>query len=153
MVARHALQLRHRSTRGTQMFGVGAALSAEGVRVVVAPVAGPVVDVVAAFAAGIENPIVANGIQAAVRLSMPGAQVARVVSGKLGDGAEALSRVAAGKPATPARVVKTAEPPVVRARRTVARKTRPIKAAASRTVAAARKSAVATKAAVARTTH
>lgn len=105
---------------------------------------------VAAFAAGIENPIVANGIQAAVRLSMPGAQVARVVSGKLGDGAEALSRVAAGKPATPARVVKTAEPPVVRARRTVARKTRPIKAAASRTVAAARKSAVATKSRVVR---
>lgn len=108
---------------------------------------------VAAFASGIDNPIVANGIQAAVRLSMPGAQVARVVSGKLGDGAEVLSRVAAGKRATPARAVKTAEKPVAHARRTVARKTRPVKAAVNRKAAAPRKSAVATKAAVARTTH
>lgn len=99
---------------------------------------------VAAFATGIENPIVANGIQAAARLSMPGAQVARVVSGKLGDGAKALSRAAAGKRATPARTVKTAAQPVARARRTVARKTRPTQAAA------ARKSAVPTKSRVVR---
>jgi hypothetical protein len=99
---------------------------------------------VADFAAGIDNRLLANGIEAAVRLSLPGAQAARAVSAKLAEGANALSRVAVGTPAKAARVVKTAKKKAVRAKRAVVAKT--VKAA--KTVS--RKAAVAKKAPVAR---
>lgn len=53
---------------------------------------------VAAFAAGIDNPLLANGLQAAARLTMPGAQLALVVSGKVGAGAKALADAAGARP-------------------------------------------------------
>ena len=53
---------------------------------------------VADFAAGIDNEYVANGLQTAVRLSMPGAKLALVVSGKVAERAEALVEAAGGKP-------------------------------------------------------
>lgn len=87
---------------------------------------------VAKFAAGIDNAIVVNGLEAAVRLSLPGAQVARTVSAKLAEGADVLARVAAGK--KPAALKK----PVARAKKAVAQAkaavTKPVarKAAASR---------------------
>ena len=46
---------------------------------------------VSQFAAGIDNPIVANGLQTAARLTMPGANVALVVSSKVAEGANALA--------------------------------------------------------------
>ncbi len=100
---------------------------------------------VAEFAAGIDNRIVVNGIEAAVRLSMPGAQAALAVSAKVAEGVDALSRAAAGKK------VKTAKKAVVRAKRSVVRKATASKAAVRRKVAAApRKAAATTKATVAR---
>ena len=53
---------------------------------------------VADFAAGIDNEYVVNGLQTAVRLSMPGAKLALVVSGKVAEGADALVEAAGGKP-------------------------------------------------------
>lgn len=53
---------------------------------------------VAAFAAGIDNPLLANGLQAAARLTMPGAQLALAVSGKVGEGAKALATAAGARP-------------------------------------------------------
>jgi hypothetical protein len=55
------------------------------------------VNKVAAFAAGIENETVAQGLQAAARLTMPGAQVALAVSGKLAEGANALADAAGAR--------------------------------------------------------
>lgn len=50
------------------------------------------------FAAGIDNTVVANGLQAAARLTMPGAQVALAVSGKVAQGAAALADAAGARP-------------------------------------------------------
>lgn len=80
-----------------------------------------------AFAAGIHNPIVANGLQAAARLTMPGAQVARVVSGKVAEGAHALADAAGARPVRnavrkTAAGVKRKAAPVVRKAKAVARK-------------------------------
>ena len=52
----------------------------------------------ARFAAGIDNGIVAGGLQAAVRLTMPGAKVALAVSGKVAEGASALAGAAGARP-------------------------------------------------------
>ena len=52
---------------------------------------------IADFAAGVETPILANGLQAAARLSMPTAKVALAVSKKVNEGAKTLSSVARGK--------------------------------------------------------
>ena len=99
---------------------------------------------VAKFSARIDNPIVANGLEAAVRLSLPGAQVARTVSAKVAVGADVLARVAAGKK------VAVAKKPAVRAKaaaakRKVARKVASAKTAV-RKAAAPRKAVAATKA-------
>ncbi len=104
----------------------------------------------AEFAAGIENRVAANGIEAVARLSMPGAKAALAVSAKVAEGVDTLSRVAAGKKVKAARVVKTAKRPAVRARRSVARKVATTKTVATRKVAAPRKAAAATKPTVAR---
>lgn len=71
----------------------------------------------AAFATGIDNQIVAKGLQAAARLLMPGAKVALAVSSKVAEGADAL--VVAAHPVRKAAVVakRRATP--------VARKTKP----------------------------
>ena len=76
---------------------------------------------VAQFAASIDNRVVANGIDAVVRLSMPGAQIAKTVSAKVAEGADTLSRVAAGKQAQPAHAVKAVKKAAVAAKRHVVR--------------------------------
>jgi hypothetical protein len=75
---------------------------------------------VADLVAGVGNPMVANGLQAAARLSLPGAKVALAVSGKLADGAKALSVAAQGE--KPAKVVKKA---AATAKRSVKRAAKP----------------------------
>jgi hypothetical protein len=105
---------------------------------------------VAEFAAGIDNRIVVNGIEAAVRLSMPGAQAALAVSAKVAEGADALSRAAGVKKAK-ARVVKTARKKAAGAKRAVVRKASSTKAAVTRKAAVTKRKVVAvTKAPVAR---
>ena len=52
---------------------------------------------VAAYAAGIENETVASGLDAAARLTMPGAKVALAVSGKIAEGAHALADAAGAR--------------------------------------------------------
>ena len=74
-------------------------------------------DKVARLAAGIDNALVANGLQAAARLALPGAQVALAVSGKLAEGATALADAAGARP------VKTA---VRKAATAVQRKSKPV---------------------------
>jgi hypothetical protein len=92
---------------------------------------------VAEFAAGIDNRVAANGIDAVVRFTMPAAQVARTVSAKVVAGADKLSSAAAGTEA--ARVVKTVKKAAVRAKSAVVRK-----------AAAPKKAVVAVKKTVAR---
>ncbi len=110
---------------------------------------------VADFAAGIDNAMVVNGLEAAVRFSLPGAKAALAVSAKVAEGADALSRVAAGKTGKTgkaARAVKTVKKSAVRAKRAVVRKGTATKAAVGRKVAAAeRKVAAAPRKAMAAT--
>ncbi len=62
------------------------------------------------FATGIDNTFVANGLQTAAKLTMPGAKLGLTVSGKLAEGAAALAEAAAGprarKPAAAPRAVR-----------------------------------------------
>jgi hypothetical protein len=53
---------------------------------------------VAQFAAGIDNDMVANGLQTAARLSMPGAKVALLVSTRVAEGATLLADAAGARP-------------------------------------------------------
>lgn len=53
---------------------------------------------VARFAAGIDNEMLANGLQAAARLTLPGAKVALVVSSRVAEGASALAGAAGARP-------------------------------------------------------
>jgi len=53
---------------------------------------------IADFAAGIDNNLLANGLQAAARLTMPAAQVALAVSSKVAQGANALADAAGARP-------------------------------------------------------
>jgi hypothetical protein len=50
------------------------------------------------FAAGVDNQVVAGGLQAAARASLPGAKLALVVSSRVADGAHALAGVAGARP-------------------------------------------------------
>jgi hypothetical protein len=84
---------------------------------------------VADFAAGIDNAYVAGGLQTAARLTMPGAKVALVVSGKVVDGAQALAQAAAGQPVKAA--ARKAGARVQRAARPLVRKPRAVKAPAA----------------------
>lgn len=93
---------------------------------------------VAQFAAGIDNRVVANGIDAVVRLSMPGAQIAQTLSAKVVEGADTLSRVAAGKQVQPARAVKTVKKAAVAAKRSVVRKAAATQKAVFKKTAAAK---------------
>ena len=53
---------------------------------------------VSEFAAGVDNQIVANGLQAAARLTMPGANMALLVSSKVAQGANALADAVGARP-------------------------------------------------------
>lgn len=101
---------------------------------------------VARFTAGIDNAIVANGLETAVRLSMPGAQVARTVSAKVAMGADALARAAGGKKIARAKPVVHAKKAAATAKRKVVRKAAAAKTAVTRKAAAPRKAVAATKA-------
>ena len=52
----------------------------------------------AKFAAGVNNQIVANGLQAAARLTMPGAKAALALSSQVAKGATALADAAGARP-------------------------------------------------------
>ena len=105
---------------------------------------------VAKFAAGIDNRVVVNGIDAVVRLSMPGAQMAQTLSAKVVDGADTLSRVAAGKKTQPARAVKAVKKAAVAAKRNVVSKAAATqKAVFKKTAAAKTKATVVAKKSVA----
>lgn len=116
----------------------------------------------ARFAAGIDNALVASGLQTAARLSMPGAKVALAVSGKVAEGANALAGAAGARPARKATrkstvkaVTKTkrqAAPAVRRAKKAVdvttqrvARAARVVKAKAAPVEAAVRRAPRAAK--------
>ena len=58
--------------------------------------AGTQVNKLVRFAAKVDSPVVANGLQTAARLTMPGAKVALAISGKVAAGAIALADDAAG---------------------------------------------------------
>lgn len=53
---------------------------------------------VAEFTAGINNGFVANGLQAAARITLPGAKVALVLSTRVAEGATALADAAGARP-------------------------------------------------------
>ena len=93
--------------------------------------AGTQVNKLARFAAKVDSPVVANGLQTVARLTMPGAKVALAISGKLAAGAIALADAAGARPvrsaarkaaAAPRRVAKRAtqavKAPLAKARRT-----------------------------------
>ncbi len=96
-----------------------------------ATTAGTQVHKLARFAAKVDSPVVANGLQTAARLTLPSAKVALAISGKLAAGAVALADAAGARPvrsaarkaaAAPRRVVKRAaqatKAPLAQARRT-----------------------------------
>jgi hypothetical protein len=70
----------------------------------------------AQFAAKVESPVVANGLQTVARLTMPGAKVALAISGKLAAGATALADAAGARPVRRA-VRQAAKTPIAKARR------------------------------------
>lgn len=77
----------------------------------------------ARFAAGIDNNLVASGLQTAARLTLPGAKVALAVSGKVAEGAHALAGVAGARPvrkATRKTAVKAVTKAVTKAKRQAA---------------------------------
>ena len=94
---------------------------------------------VADIAAGVDNRIVANGIQTAVRLSLPGAQAALAVSAKIVEGADALSRVAGGESLKTEKVVKTVRKAAVRAKTATKAAVRKTTVSAKKTTARAKR--------------
>lgn len=98
------------------------------------------------FAAGVENRMAVNGIEAMVRISMPGAKAALAVSAKLAEGVDTLSRAAAGKPVKATRAVKTVKKTAVRAKRVAVSKAKTVKPVANRKTATPRKAAAPRKA-------
>ena len=93
--------------------------------------AGTQVNKLARFAAKVDSPVVANGLQTVARLTMPGAKVALAISGKLAAGAIALADAAGARPvrsvarkavAAPRRVAKrvaqATKAPLAKVRRT-----------------------------------
>lgn len=73
------------------------------------------------FASGIDNPVLANGLQAAARVSLPGAKLALAVSSRVADGAQALADAAGARSvhAVKQTVAKTARKVTTRAKTTV----------------------------------
>lgn len=99
---------------------------------------------VAAYAAKIDNAIVVNGLEAAVRFTLPGAQVARTVSAKVAEGADALARAAGGKKPV-AKTAARAKKAAATAKRTVVRKATSAKKATGKAVVSAKKKATRVK--------
>ena len=108
-----------------------------------AKAAGTQLNKLARFAARVDNPVVADGLQAAARLTMPGAKVALAISGKVAAGAMALADAAGARPvrsaarkaaAAPRRMAKraatAAKAPLARARRSGAAVKKAVKRAA-----------------------
>ena len=93
---------------------------------------------VAKFAAGIDNEMLANGLQAAARLTMPGAKVALAVSTKVAKGAKALAGAAGS--GSVAKATRKATASVKRQAAPVARKAAATVKKASRRVAKVAKS-------------
>ena len=99
----------------------------------------------AKFAAGIHNPIVANGLQTAARMTMPGAQAALAVSTQVVKGANALVDMTGAQPVrTAARKVKAKATRTTPARKAapVAREVKAAVKSVKRTVAKAAKAPV-----------
>jgi hypothetical protein len=93
------------------------------------------------FAADVDNQALAGGLQTAARLSLPAAQLALVVSGKVAEGAAQLADVAGAKPAKKAaRAVRKGSAGVQRrvakAARVVKAETKPVRRRAAKVVAA-----------------
>lgn len=84
------------------------------------------------FAAGVDNTIVANGLQSAARLAMPGAEVARAVSSKVAQAAHALADAAGARPVRKA--VRKAAAGAKRKAAPVARKAKSVVRKAARRV-------------------
>jgi len=95
-----------------------------------AKAAGTQVNKLARYAARVDNPVVADGLQTVARLTMPGAKVALAISDKLAAGANALADAAGARPvrraarkgaAAPRRVARraaqAAKAPLAKARR------------------------------------
>jgi hypothetical protein len=95
---------------------------------------------IADLAAGIDNTVVAGGLQAAARVALPGAKVALVVSSKIAQGANALADAAGVRPVR--RMARKAAAGAKRRAAPVARKANATVRSAGRRVAkAARRSA------------
>jgi hypothetical protein len=103
--------------------------------------AGTQVNKLAQFAAAVDSPVVANGLQTVARLTMPGAKVALAISGKVAAGATALADAAGARP------VRSAARKAVAAPRRVAKRAAQ---AAKAPLAQARRAGVAAKKAVKR---
>jgi hypothetical protein len=88
---------------------------------------------VADFAAGTHNAMLTSGLEAAVRITMPGAKLALVVSGKVAEGANKLADAAGAKDLKKA-VKKTAKKASAKAKAEVAPVVRKAKAAEKATV-------------------
>ena len=82
-----------------------------------AQTAGTQVNKLAQFAAKVDNPAVANGLQTVARLTMPSAKVALAISGKVAAGALALADAAGVRPVRSV-ARKAAKAPLAKARRT-----------------------------------
>lgn len=65
---------------------------------------------VAQLAEGVDNRVLASGLDTAARLSLPGAQAALALTERLADGAGKLARTAAGPKAARARKAKATKP-------------------------------------------
>jgi hypothetical protein len=105
--------------------------------------AGTQLNKLAQFAAQVDNPVVANGLQTVARLTMPGAKVALAISGKVAAGATALADAAGAHPVRRAvrkaaaaprraatRAAQAAKAPLAKARRSGAAAKKAIKRAA-----------------------
>lgn len=92
---------------------------------------------VAQFAAGIDNDMVASGLQTAARLSMPGAKVALLVSTRVAEGATMLADAAGARPVRKAarKVVRKAKAVAPRKAAPTVRKAKATAKAATRRVA------------------
>jgi hypothetical protein len=106
-----------------------------------AKAAGTQVNKLARFAAKVDSPVVADGLQTVARLTMPGAKVALAISGKVAAGAIALADAAGARP------VRSAARKAVAAPRRVAKRAAQ---AAKAPLAQARRAGVAAKKAVKR---
>lgn len=88
----------------------------------------------AKFANGIDNPLLANGLEAASRLSLPSALAVLAVAGKAAAGADSLVKAVAAK--KPARKARAAVKPVVKKAAAAKQAAKPVRKAPARRAAA-----------------